>query len=135
VVSATADALTTHDPAAPTLVHGDLKSDNVLTGDSLRILDLDRAGVGDPAADLAKFVADLQWWSPGRRGGAGGLLSAFRGGYGPGAEDRWLRAGALVPIFQLRFAARRCAVHERDWPVRVEALVVAAATLAGTRRG
>jgi Phosphotransferase enzyme family len=131
VVSATAAALTTHHPTAPTLVHGDLKSDNVLIGNAVRLLDLDRAGLGDPAVDLAKFVADLSWWRPGRLGGASGTLAAFRGGYGPGAEDRWARADALLPIFQLRFAARRCAVHERDWQGRVEALVSAVPT-AGT---
>jgi hypothetical protein len=129
LVSATAAAVATQPPVAPTLVHGDLKCDNVLTGDPVRLLDLDRAALGDPAADLAKFVADLHWWCSGRLGGASALLAAFRSGYGPGAEDRWVWARTLVPIFQLRFAARRCAVHERDWAARVEALVATAAAL------
>ncbi|WP_162253904.1 phosphotransferase family protein [Phycicoccus sp. Soil748] len=132
LLSAVATALTSAPPGTPTLVHGDLKADNVLTGDVLRVLDLDRAGLGDPAADLAKLVADLHWWCPGRLGGAAGLLTAFRDGYGPGAEDRWSRAAALVPLYQLRFAARRCVLHERDWSARVEAQVASAAASAGT---
>lgn len=133
IVRACAAALGSLPPGSPTLVHGDLKADNLLAGRRLRILDLDRAALGDPAVDLAKLVADLHWWSPAPTSGPAGLVAALRRGYGPGAEDRWARAEALVPVFMLRFAARRCPVHEPGWTNRVRAQVAAAAraTLSG----
>ena len=48
----------------------------------MRILDLDRVCLGDPALDLGKFLADLRWWS-GDDQRAGQLTEAFRAGYGP----------------------------------------------------
>ncbi len=120
---------------APAFNHGDLKADNVLTlGDSagsgghpqIRLLDLDRSGPADPALDLGKFVADLRWWSGADEGRVLALVSAFRDGYGECDPARWERAELLASLFQLKLAARRCAVHDPNWEIDVRARVAAA---------
>ena len=115
-------------PEAPTLTHGDLKCDNVIAADGqIRLLDFDRSCLADPALDLGKLVADLRWWSParGRRGDE--LVAAFRSGYGPCDDARWRRAALLATLFQLKLAARRCAVHDERWESAVQDRIGAAA--------
>lgn len=112
---------------APTLTHGDLKCDNVIAHRrSVRLLDLDRCGWGDPALDLGKLLADLRWW--GRWAGADvtGLTAALVDGYGLADAARWQRARLLAVLFELKFAARRAAVHDPAWRAQVEAQVTAA---------
>lgn len=105
--------------------HGDLKSDNVLAHEgTVRLLDLDRSGLADPALDLAKFVADLHWWHEGPAADA--LVAAFRAGYGECDPNRWDRADLLVRLFQLKLTARRCAVHDPAWESDVRARIAAA---------
>lgn len=111
-----------------TLIHGDLKCDNVMTtGRQLQLLDFDRASHGDPALDLAKFVADLRWWGATWGLRSEELIAAFRAGYGPCDDARWGRARSLAVLFQLKLAARRCAVHDEFWAVQVQARIADAA--------
>lgn len=108
-----------------TLVHGDLKLDNLLVDHgALRVLDLDRARWAEPAHDLAKFLADLRWSS--RPAHIATLEAAFRAGYGECDPGRWARAELLASLVQVRLAARRVALHDRDWPVRVRIQVARA---------
>jgi aminoglycoside phosphotransferase (APT) family kinase protein len=121
------DRLSLVSDEAPTLTHGDLKCDNVIAHrNTLRLLDLDRCGWGDPALDLGKLLADLRWW--GRWAGAdvAGLTAALLDGYGPTDAARWQRARLLAVLFELKFAARRAAVHDPAWRAQVEAQVTAA---------
>lgn len=117
-----------------TLIHGDLKADNVLVHrDQLYTLDLDRACWADPALDLGKLLADLRWWSRSAQDPSG-AESALRAGYGP-CPARWARAEALASLFQAKYAARRCLVHDPRWPDRVrEQVTAAAASLRFVRR-
>jgi hypothetical protein len=113
-----------------TTVHGDVKCENVLVdGPSLRLLDFDRCGTGDPAADVGKFLADLRWWT----GGDGtGLGAAFLQGYGAAEQDRTARARAYESLFLLRMAARRVPLQDPDWGRRAARTVeIAAAPPAG----
>jgi hypothetical protein len=120
LVTAVSQTVATMPAATPTLLHGDLKSDNLLVEDGrVRLLDLDRVCVGDPAVDLGKFLADLRWWS-GDDARAAELAASFRAGYGAGADHRWARAGLLAALFEAKFAARRCAVHDPAWEQRVQ---------------
>jgi Ser/Thr protein kinase RdoA (MazF antagonist) len=128
IVKDVADDLGRVPTEAPTFVHGDAKSDNVLAfGDDVRLLDLDRCGPADPALDLAKFVADLRWWTGSDEHRANVLIDGFRSGYGDGDPARWERASHLARLFQLKLAARRCAVHDPEWETQVRARVSAAA--------
>jgi hypothetical protein len=135
VAAAVEHALQGCSEAALSFLHGDLKSDNLLVHDgSVRVLDLDRVCRGDAALDLAKFWADLRWWS-GSDEEAQRLRAALRAGYGPGADDRWARAVVLAALFELKFAARRCAVHDPQWESRVRAQVeLAQSTLSSAAR-
>jgi Ser/Thr protein kinase RdoA (MazF antagonist) len=115
----------------PTVVHGDFKCDNlVVSGARVHLLDFDRCGRGDPAADIGKFLADLRWWSAGDEDVAERLHEGFLDGYGVVRPERAARARAYDALLQLRMAARRVPVQDPDWESRVARLVgVAAATL------
>lgn len=117
-----------------TLAHGDVKADNLLVdGHRLHILDLDRSCWAEPALDLGKFLADLRWWSRSQLAAAG-LEAAFRAGYGECDPIRWARADLLSTLFEVKFAARRCDLHDPYWPSHVRAQVSRAAKpLSATR--
>jgi aminoglycoside phosphotransferase (APT) family kinase protein len=119
-------------PGEPaTLVHGDAKAENLLVdGGHPLLLDFDRSCRADPALDLGKLVADLAWW----RRDTAELERVLRAGYGPCDPARWARARWWSVLFRLRIAARRCAVHDADWPDQVRARV-AAAEAAGYEAG
>jgi aminoglycoside phosphotransferase (APT) family kinase protein len=108
-----------------TLIHGDLKADNLLVdGGQVRVLDVDRARWAEPALDLGKFLADLRWWSPSARAAA--LEAAFRDGYGSCDPRRWARAELLASLLQLKLAARRPVLHDGRWQLLVRGRVVGA---------
>ena len=113
-------------PGEPvTLVHGDLKADNLLVdGDLLSVLDLDRVRWAEPALDLGKFLADLCWWSP--AADAAALQEAFRAGYGACDPVRWARAELLAALFLLELAARRAVLHDGGWQLVVRGRVLRA---------
>lgn len=123
-------------PSEPrTLVHGDLKCDNLMVNDGqLWILDLDRSCWADPALDLGKLVADLRWWCSSALHLANVLAGCLRLGYGPCDPARWARAALFAALFQLKFAARRCAVHQLGWAAHVQAQVAGAATMLNAGR-
>jgi aminoglycoside phosphotransferase len=115
-------------PVPATPVHGDYKCDDILVTDTgLHLLDFDRAGRGDPAADLGKFCADLRWWADGDGGAADGLHTAFLTGYGPRAGARLARARVYDALLQLRLAARRTPLQDLGWERRVSCAVDRAA--------
>lgn len=62
-LAARADALAARVPrfmAPDRLIHGDFSADQVLTGDGVRLIDLDRIVLGDPVRDLGSFVAEAR---------------------------------------------------------------------------
>jgi aminoglycoside phosphotransferase (APT) family kinase protein len=110
------------EPATP--IHGDYKCDNIIVTDiGLHLLDFDRAGRGDPAADLGTFCADLRWWAVGDPGAAGALHTAFLTAYGPRAGGRPARAQVYDALLQLRHAARRAPLQDVGWEQRVSRAV------------
>lgn len=127
VLAGTPERLARLADEAPTFVHGDYKCDHLLVGRTTTLIDLDRCRGGDPALDLAKFLADLRWWLA--AAGPDALAQAeerFLAGYRcePG---RLARARALEPLCSLKVAARRVHVHEPEWDRRTAELVEAAA--------
>jgi Phosphotransferase enzyme family len=127
------EALATLPGEAPTTVHGDFKSDNILAGMAgVHLLDFDRSGCGDPAVDIGNFLADLRWHSDGDGAGAAALQEAFLAGYGSTAPARLARARVYDGLFLLRMAARRYPVSAPDREHEVtRAIEVAVAALAG----
>lgn len=126
LVQAVVDCLDRMPAEANTFGHGDFKCDNLLVRDGqVRVLDLDRSCWAEPAMDLGKLLADLRWWCP-LGNDADALSAAFGAGYGTCDPVRWDRAGLLAVLFQLKLAARRCAVHDTDWKALVRRRVAAA---------
>lgn len=127
VVADVVDRLQRLSTEAATCTHGDLKADNILVdGARLHLLDLDRACWAEPAMDLGKLLADLRWWSR-SRGAAAAMEGALRAGYGPCTGVRWARAELLATLFEVKFAARRCVMHDPRWPASVREQVSRAA--------
>ncbi len=47
----------------PTFTHSDFKSDHLLIGPAgITLIDFDTCTMADPAIDIGKFLADLEWW-------------------------------------------------------------------------
>jgi hypothetical protein len=104
----------------PVVVHGDLHADNVLLTDRGPVLaDLELAGVGPPAYDVAPQVVAVR-----RYGRPGGDLDAFRVAYGAGVPTAE-RVDALVAVYELWVTAwavanrRLDAAHEREAVLRM----------------
>ena len=121
-------ALLDHAPVEPArFAHGDYKADHLLVGRTgVTIIDFDRCARSEPALDLAKFLADLRWWTALRPGALASAQEEFLGGYGPTSRLRLARARMLEPLFLLKMTARRVPVHEADWDGRTAALVARA---------
>ena len=76
-----------------TLAHGDYKSDNLLVHRGrVRVLDLDRVRLAEPAMDLGKFLSDLRWWCGADDARAQTLQERFWSATGPATP-----AGCGVP--------------------------------------
>jgi Ser/Thr protein kinase RdoA (MazF antagonist) len=87
----------------------------MVDGGRVCLIDLDRFGLGEPALDLGKFLADLRWCCRARRLDEAVLTAAFVDGYGGRCPSRWERANLLAVLFSLKLAARRGAVHDPAW--------------------
>jgi hypothetical protein len=86
---------------------------------------VDRTGAAEPSLDLGKLLADMAWWCSDTVK-AQALGAAFRAGYGRCDPARWARAELWAVLFDLKIAARRCAVHDPDWATQVHRRVEAA---------
>ena len=108
----------------PRFAHGDYKADHLLVGRTgVTLIDFDRCARAEPSLDLAKFLADLRWWTAHRAGAAASAQEEFLTGYGPTSRLRLARAKMLEPLLLLKMTARRVPVHEPDWDGRTSALV------------
>jgi aminoglycoside phosphotransferase (APT) family kinase protein len=114
------------EPAA--FAYGDFKADHLwVTPDGLTLIDFDTCYLSDPAIDLGKFLADIQWWYDGY--GLGGVAEAqeqFLAGYGPTAPERLLRARLYEALVLTKSTARRVKLFDRDWAARTERLIARA---------
>jgi aminoglycoside phosphotransferase (APT) family kinase protein len=118
-------------PESSAFTHGDFKADHVWTSSGrVLLLDFGSCGCGDPALDVGKFLADLDWWS--RDSGRRSTLarSAFLAAYGcaaDGGRARLQRAGVYEALFLVMFAAHRVPLHQSGWAERAARLVRRAA--------
>jgi aminoglycoside phosphotransferase (APT) family kinase protein len=119
------------------LVHGDFKLDHLFwDGASVTVIDLDRAGPGEPALDLGKMLADLRWrrTGGGPAGGADACDRLLRGYRRIGAHCL-ARARLYEVVFLLKAAARRAPLLDPSWERVVEAAVRDAEALVDAGRG
>jgi aminoglycoside phosphotransferase (APT) family kinase protein len=114
------------EPGAAVLLHGDFKTDHLFVSPGrLTLIDFDSCCRGDPAADVGKMLADIQW-----RCSLGGeslyrdARKRFLEAYASNASGDCLgRAGYWESVLLAKVAARRVSVLDRCWEGCVEALV------------
>jgi len=125
---------------APTFIHGDFKADHVLVAppaaqqDSsprLTLIDFDSCAQADPAFDIGKFLADLDWTYA--QSGQAGLAQAqndFLAGYNlePDAP-RLLRARIVEALILVKITAHRVPIFERHWAEHTTAMIERAVTV------
>ena len=109
-------------------IHGDFSADQVvLTEDGTGILDLDRAVLGDPAADLGSFIAQLERDALAGvlpTGRAEGMRDALLDGYGKESRHAAPERIRLFTVARLlRLAPEPFRRREADWPKRTEAIL------------
>ena len=119
----------------PTFTHADFKSDHLLTTpQGLTLIDFDTCTLTDPALDLGKFLADLEWWFTLK--GISGVDEAqaeLLKGYSTGKEsdqtvhDRLQRAKLFHVLILVKIVARRVPIYKKEWASMTEKMIKRAA--------
>ena len=119
----------------PTFTHADFKSDHLLTTpQGLTLIDFDTCTLTDPALDIGKFLADLEWWF--RLKGISGVEDAqaevLKGYSGEGAPDQTLherlaRARLFHVLILVKIVARRVPIYRKEWGTMTARLIERAA--------
>jgi len=120
---------------APTFTHSDFKSDHLLvTSQGLTLIDFDTCTLTDPALDIGKFLADLEWWfavkgMSGVEEAQAELLNGYRGERHSDQtiEDRLARARLFQTLILVKIVVRRVPLFQKDWVGRTSTLIVRAA--------
>ncbi len=115
----------------PTFTHADFKSDHLLTTpQGLTLIDFDTCTLTDPALDLGKFLADLEWWFtlkgiPGVEGAQAELLKGYVGEkQGDQALDERLRRAKFFHVLILvKIVARRVPIFRKEWATTTSRLI------------
>ena len=119
----------------PTFTHADFKSDHLLTTpQGLTLIDFDTCTLTDPALDLGKFLADLEWWFT-LRGLSGveeaqaELLKAYSTGKesDPTVHERLERAKLFHVLILVKIVARRVPIYKKDWAEKTDRMIERAA--------
>ena len=107
----------------PTFTHADFKSDHLLaTGGGLTLIDFDTCTLTDPALDIGKFLADLEWWFAQK--GISGVKEAqaelLKGYLGTERPDQTLyerlgRAKLFYALILVKIVVRRVPLYKKDW--------------------
>jgi len=108
-----------HLPKEPaTFTHSDFKADHLLASpQGLTLIDFDTCARADPALDIGKFLADLEWWfTLTRTGGVEQAQDAFLKGYAQGNESgRLSRARLYQALILLKITTRRAPLYSTHW--------------------
>lgn len=110
----------------PTFTHSDFKADHLLADSGrLSLIDFDTCARADPAIDVGKFLADLEWWFALRKmPGIEQAQEEFLKGYGQGGNaNRIIRARLFQLIIMIKIAARRAPLFSNDWPAVINRMV------------
>ena len=119
----------------PTFTHADFKSDHLLTTpQGLTLIDFDTCTLTDPALDIGKFLADLEWWFA--RKGISGVEAAhgeLLKGYSEGREsdqavhERLERAKLFHVLILIKIVVRRVPIYKQEWSVMTSQMIDQAA--------
>jgi thiamine kinase-like enzyme len=119
----------------PTFTHSDFKADHLLfTPGGLTLIDFDTCTLTDPALDLGKFLADLEWWFTRKRiSGVEEAQAQLLQGYmgqdhvDQDVQERLRRARLFQVLILVKIAARRAPLHKKDWAGTTTGIVKRAA--------
>jgi Ser/Thr protein kinase RdoA (MazF antagonist) len=119
----------------PTFTHSDFKADHLLyTPQGLTLIDFDTCKLTDPALDIGKFLADLEWWFTLK--GISGIEEAhkelLKGYLGEGKPDhmvseRLARARLFYVLILVKIVLRRVPLYKKEWPTTTARMIVRAA--------
>ena len=115
----------------PTFTHSDFKSDHLLTTQhGLTLIDFDTCTLTDPALDIGKFLADLDWWFnlKGISGVEEAQAEVLKGYVGEGEPDQLLhdrlaRAKLFHVLILVKIVARRVPIYKREWAAMTAHLI------------
>ena len=119
----------------PTFTHSDFKSDHLLTtAQGLTLIDFDTCTLTDPALDIGKFLADLEWWFT-RKGipdveeAQAAVLKGYVGDGEPGSDirERLRRSRAFQVLILTKIIVRRVPIYKKEWAEETERMVEKAA--------
>ena len=107
----------------PTFTHADFKADHLLsTPNGLTLIDFDTCTLTDPALDVGKFLADLDWWFAvqgisGVEEAQEELLNGYRDAGEPDrvVDERLARAKFFHVLILVKIVARRVPIYHKHW--------------------
>ncbi|HVF26474.1 MAG TPA: aminoglycoside phosphotransferase family protein [Anaerolineales bacterium] len=119
----------------PTFTHSDFKADHLLcTPRGLTLIDFDTCKLTDPALDIGKFLADLEWWftSTGISGLKEAQAELLEGYVGEGEPpqsiyDRLARAKLFHVLILVKIVLRRVPIYKKDWAAITDRMIDQAA--------
>ena len=110
----------------PTFTHGDLKSKHIwVAAGGLTVIDFDNSRLADPAIDVGKFLADMEFWHASHnRPGVEEAQESFLAGYARSApKERLIRARLYQAVKLVKYAVRQVHPFDHDWASRTAWLV------------
>lgn len=121
----------------PTFTHSDFKSDHILTtSQGLTLIDFDSCKLADPALDIGKFLADLEWWFTlkgiaGFEEAQGELLRGYVGAGKPKPvlRERLARARLFHVLILTKIVVRRVPLYQKQWMATTARMIGQAARL------
>ena len=121
----------------PTFTHSDFKSDHILTTpQGLTLIDFDTCKLADPALDIGKFLADLEWWFTlkgidGIEKAQGELLKGYvgTGKTDPLVLERLARARLFRVLILTKIIVRRVPLYQKEWAATTARMIAQASQL------
>jgi aminoglycoside phosphotransferase (APT) family kinase protein len=121
----------------PTFTHSDFKADHLLTTpQGLTLIDFDTCKLTDPALDIGKFLADLQWWFTlkgisGVEEAHAELLKSYEreGKTDQIVHERMARARLFHVLILVKIVVRRVPLFRKDWAGMTARMIERAAQL------
>ena len=121
----------------PTFTHADFKSDHLLTTpQGLTLIDFDTCTLTDPALDIGKFLADLEWWFTlkgisGMEEAQAELLKAYVGAGEPDNRmgERLARARLFHALILVKIVLRRVPIYKKEWAEKTGRMIERASEL------
>jgi hypothetical protein len=119
----------------PTFTHSDFKADHLLsTPQGLTLIDFDTCTLTDPALDIGKFLADLEWWFTlkgisGVEEAQAELLKAYVGEGKPDQPvyERLARARLFHALILVKIVVRRVPLYRKEWAAMTARMIERAA--------